>query len=425
MEYTPQQEKALEEIRRWLPRAAAGDAPLVYRLFGYAGTGKTTIAKAARGMAPRVQYVSLTGKAALVLRGKGCDGAKTIHSTIYRAMDKSQTERDRMAARVQQLIAANAPEEDIKRAQFELDEMNKDLNRPMFSFNEHAFDREWVEDEYHPQGGYMQNIEPPSLLVVDECSMIDRRIGQDLERFRIPLLVLGDPAQLPPVSGGGYWTGTKDNPVRPDTLLSEIHRQAADNPIVTIATAIRTRGMPPDGEYGESRIGSRTMLSQEEWLEADQILSGRNVTRTSINNRIRQLQGFEGFLPQPEERLVCLRNNHDKGLLNGSMWEVVHAEDCPKEDFFSLEVQSLDDEDRPPVVTLCHKKPFMGMAFEDIFERRSADEFDFGYCITTHKAQGSEWPNVVYVDEWPGSDRKKHQYTGVTRAAQRISVVKW
>jgi exodeoxyribonuclease-5 len=74
--------------------------------------------------------------------------------------------------------------------------------------NEHAFDRYWDESAQQ----YVI-LEKPDLLCIDECSMVDKRVGQDLMSFNIPILVLGDPAQLPPVSGGGFFTGTKDYPV--------------------------------------------------------------------------------------------------------------------------------------------------------------------------------------------------------------------
>jgi exodeoxyribonuclease-5 len=421
MEFNDQQQAALDAIRQWHGDAKDGAEQPVFRLFGYAGTGKTTLAKAMQEFAGKVQYASLTGKAALVLRNKGCSNASTIHSLIYRSQDKSRTDRDHLKHQLEQLMAAEPRDEAaIKKLEREIEQKNKDLLQPTFMLNEHAFDRYWDEAEQQ----YVA-LDKPDLLCIDECSMVDKRVGQDLMSFNIPILVLGDPAQLPPVSGGGFFTGTKDAPVSPDALLTEIHRQAADNPVLQIATKCRLYGMPSVGDFGSSRIVERTALTPEEWLAADQILTGRNDTRHAINRRIRELHGYKGFLPNEGERLICLRNNHDKGLLNGSMWTPLEVRDMVDDRFFVLTLQSLDDPDAEVVHTLGHKKPFLGQPFEDHYERRDADEFDFGYAITTHKAQGSEWPNVIYVDEWPGSDKKRHQYTGVTRASETVTVVKW
>ena len=57
--------------------------------------------------------------------------------------------------------------------------------------------------------------------------------------------------------------------------------------------------------------------------------------------------------------------------------------------------------------------------------RKPYDEFDFGYVLTVHKAQGSQWDDVVLFDEsfaFPDS-RERWLYTGVTRAAKRLTVV--
>jgi exodeoxyribonuclease-5 len=63
-------------------------------------------------------------------------------------------------------------------------------------------------------------------------------MGRDLESFKVPIVCLGDLAQLPPVGGSAYFTDRA-----PDFELTEIHRQESDSPIITMATAIRL------GEY--------------------------------------------------------------------------------------------------------------------------------------------------------------------------------
>ena len=57
--------------------------------------------------------------------------------------------------------------------------------------------------------------------------------------------------------------------------------------------------------------------------------------------------------------------------------------------------------------------------------RRNSDSFDYGYVLTVHKAQGSQWDNVVLFDEsWAFREhRDRWLYTGITRAAERLTVV--
>ena len=86
---TPHQDSALKAVADWLKaKPGAGSTPPIFRLFGYAGTGKTTLARhIADGVDGEVKYAAFTGKAASVMRGKGCHGASTIHSLIYRTRE--------------------------------------------------------------------------------------------------------------------------------------------------------------------------------------------------------------------------------------------------------------------------------------------------------------------------------------------------
>src|SRR6478609_4934555 len=151
VEWSPQQDEALLAVSRWLKDK---NGPQVFRLFGWAGTGKSTLAVHLAQGVKSVKYAAFTGKAALVMRKHGCRGASTIHSLIY------------------SLVSEKAGE-------------------PKF--------------------------------VLDPES---EAAGPDLLSFGTKVLVLGDPFQLPPVQGAGFFTSAE-----PNVMLTEIHRQARDNPI--------------------------------------------------------------------------------------------------------------------------------------------------------------------------------------------------
>src|ERR1051326_6366975 len=263
-QFTPHQDAALNAVARWLQaKPGSNGAPQVFRLFGYAGTGKTTLAKhLAEHADGEVKFAAFTGKAASVRRGKGCRGASTIHSLIYRARESG---------------------EEI----------------PSFDLWEDA------------------PASKAELIIIDECSMVDAELGRDLLSFGVPVLVLGDPAQLPPIQGGGFFTEAE-----PDAMLTEVHRQAADDPIIHMSMDIREgRGLAL-GDYGRTQVVGRSRLDPQRVLEADQILVGRNVTRRAYNGRMRERRGFEGEFPVPCDKLVCLRNNRRKRLFNGGLWQV-------------------------------------------------------------------------------------------------------
>lgn len=261
MSWSAQQSDAIQRVREW---ATGRGGQQVMRLFGYAGTGKTTIAKELAAGIDGTLFCAPTGKASLVLRRKGCTGASTIHSLIYKALE------DPVTGEVEFKLNPDSPAAGAR------------------------------------------------LIIVDESSMVDDAVAADLLSYGTKVLALGDPAQLPPVNGEGYFTR-----VAPDIMLTEVHRQAADNPIIAMSMSVRTGGHLEVGEYGSSRIVRRGDIDRDAMREmvlgADQLLCGLNKTRLAFNDRIRQIRGMPHQQPVPGDKLICLRNNREKGLLNGGM----------------------------------------------------------------------------------------------------------
>lgn len=250
--------------------------------------------------------------------------------------------------------------------------------------------------------------------------MIGREIGADLLSFKVPILALGDPAQLPPVKDRGYFTDPRQ---KADFLLTEIHRQAAGSPVLHLATLAR-RGEPlPYGEYGTSRVLRRREMSLADALaNHDQIIVGRNATRRALNAKARAHLGFgPDPLPAAGERLVCLRNDHEVGLLNGSQWTCLGSERID-DDRASL---SIIDEQGTGLQVESHLHYFRGEE-PPHYEVREAQCFDFSYAVTCHKAQGSQWPRVCVVDESDAfqAEARRWLYTAVTRAAETVTVVR-
>jgi exodeoxyribonuclease-5 len=364
MAWTEQQAAALKAVDRWFYQESKKQK--VFRVFGYAGTGKTTLATHfASNIDGLVCFAAFTGKAALVMRQNGCPDARTIHSLIYKAIVDNQT-----------------------------GEVSYEINKE-------------------------SALSDAALVIIDECSMVDEELAKDLLSFRVPVLVLGDPAQLPPVSGTGYFTDAE-----PDVMLTEIHRQSKDNPIIYLATQVR-EGIRLDlGEYGESRVVSK--ISRANALEADQILVGRNITRTDINMKIRRLLNHDSDTPVPTDKLICLKNDKKVSIFNGGMFTLKRVLASKyKTQFYNMLVDS-DDEERPPLLVKVHKSFFSDeVPRPDWKVLKNSQEFDYGYAITCHKSQGSQWSNVLIHDEsWCFRDQwERWLYTAITRASEKVTVV--
>lgn len=418
MKWSPLQERALSLVSDW--KKSGGKDP--FYLAGYAGTGKTTLAKDfASAIGGQVCFAAFTGKAAHVLRQKGCPGATTIHSLIYTPTERSKQRLRHLQEELDQLIneiRSEVPHDDrgtdyeknaidghplVIKAREQINNEMQGLKSPSFSLN--------LDSE----------LRHADLLVIDECSMVDEKMGEDLLSFGVPTLVLGDPAQLPPVKGAGYFTDRK-----PDLLLTEIHRQAEDNPIIRMATDVREGRRLEEGDYGESRVITMDEGETHMYTSHDQILCGREkpsgaIYRRNLNRRVRQIMGRNSVYPVPGDKLVCLRNDHEEGLLNGSLWSTL---DCQEVDINSTGL-TVKGESGLEVNCVSHARIFRG---EEVpfYEMKEAQHFDYGYVMTCHKAQGSQWPSVLIFDQSPifRENARKWLYTAITRAAERVTVIR-
>jgi exodeoxyribonuclease V len=258
------------------------------------------------------------------------------------------------------------------------------------------------------------------LIVIDECSMVDAELGRDLLSFGAPVLVLGDPAQLPPIQGGGFFTDQS-----PDAMLTEVHRQALGDPIVQLSMEVRAGRPLAPIRHDLTEVVRRGDFDPARALETNQILVGRNVTRRAYNARLRERRGLDGTLPVAGDKLVCLRNNRRKGLFNGGLW-VVKKRGVRKSGVLSLRLMPEDEVRHRALAVSVRPECFTGGIEQmEWMIRKRYEEFDYGYVLTVHKAQGSQWDDVVLFDEsfaFPET-RERWLYTGITRAVRRLTVV--
>lgn len=386
------QETIYDDICRWAKRPFS-PAEQVKAMTGYAGSGKTTVAAALQhaGLG-LVLYAAYTGKAASVLGRKGCQGASTIHSLIYRPKQgkaKCACPRNPYAFSDDVTHVIGCPG-----------------SRPAFELSSESL------------------LAEADLLVVDECSMVSEDVARDLLSYRKRVLVVGDPMQLPPVAPGKAPFAE----MRPTWHIAEIHRQAAESGVLRYATDVRM-GNPTQQQYGDdveivSIDALRDMVPQCV-MYFDQVICGTNQRRVALNRAVRQVRGLEGELPTTGDRVICLRNSRERGLVNGIQNDVI----APSIDGRSLGSAScvlhLDDGE----TYVAHAHHFLGkgdelrtMAWREVKKKQ---EFDFGWAITCHKAQGSEWDRVMVFDDSNvfRRDARRWLYTAATRAGKQLLVV--
>jgi len=426
-----QQRAGIEKIKSWYQDAGDGFGADVFALFGPAGTGKTTMAKAipdALGVG-NVRYGTFTGKAAHVLRGKGATPVSTIHSAIYfpttsqEAKDRLAEVRDELSGVTEQLTEATSypgggspdvwgPLEARKEA---LEAMIPDLEN-----NARRVGWEW-DPESEWAGA--------DLIILDEVSMVGAKLAADIEMYGVPIVVLGDPAQLPPVEGGGYYTERE-----PSFLLDQIHRQALESPVLELATRIRLSsgeqlGMTPDDTEPASLAAA---------MEADQVLVWSNKRRWAMIDAMRRKLGRPQGEVVPGDRIMCLTNNKDLAVFNGQQFQVLAVTPATLGPTLTVLTEEGVQRDIPT-----YADGFQGQELQTQAKNSGAGMrgsrmlATFAQAITVHKAQGSEWPHVYVVNETPTmiwaagrregaraavAQARQWAYTAVTRASERVTV---
>ena len=267
-------------------------------------------------------------------------------------------------------------------------------------------------------------------LIVDEVSMVDGALAADLLSYGCRVLVIGDPAQLPPVGGGGFFTNRE-----PDWWLTEVHRQARESGVLRMATDVRETGryVATPGHYGSDvRVTRMRDLDGDSFASlekrTDQIIVGTNARRHAMNALCRQVRGFTSPTPEVLDKIVRLRNDKQKGLQNGGLYRVDRVLRTGS-DYVVMTIRDEDDRALPHQDVVAHLHHFLGQEEKlndlDWSDRKMRQEATYGYAITCHKAQGSAWENVVVVDESKvfRKDARAWLYTALTRASKTVTLI--
>lgn len=368
---------------------------------GYAGAGKSTLVrfiieelKSFDVKERDVCFACFTGKAAQVLLKKGNKNVLTLHKLLYKSIPKES-------------------------------------------------------------GGFVRipnPIIPYKIVVVDEVSMAPKTLMDLLFSHNVHVICLGDPFQLPPIDK------KEDNHLldTPHIFLDEIMRQAQESEIIQLSMAIRAGQEISNFQGKEVQVLSKDALNTGMLEWADQVLVATNATRVAINNQMRQMLNF-GSEPQDGDKVICLRNywdcmsENEEPLVNGTIG-ILQDVFCTKR-YLPSYAQSVDGKNSIDIL-VGNFISDSGMYFSQLEmdkkmvttgeysldwkttfklnkNPRTHDipplEFTYGYAITGHKSQGSEWDKVLVIEEKFPFDKIEHArwlYTTVTRSSSKLVLVR-
>ena len=341
---------------------------------GYAGTGKSYLVNAIVDSfgfkETEVAYACYTGKAALVLQKQG-KNAVTLHRLLYQSYPNG---------------------------------MGGFYHRPRPSLDPRL-----------------------KLIIVDEISMCPKELWKLLLKHNIYIIGLGDPFQLPPI---GEDLGLLDHP---HVFLTEVMRQALDNDIIKYSMDLREGKSLPVGLRGTNiQTYSKSELTTGMMKWADQILCAKNDTRKNLNNEMRQFLGKEGVLDE-DDKVICTKNYWDfistdeNFLVNGCIGNVKNIEIRNRKIRGEFIISDDNSFGMLPYDynLLTTGKPTVYKTPNGKIKPNPNIEIDFGYAITVHKAQGSQFDKVlVYDDFWQtGEEHRRWLYTAITRAVDKVVIL--
>lgn len=368
----------------------------IFQITGGPGTGKSFLLHyivARLNLEPwEIAPMAFTGAAAIVMRKKGFVNSRTIHSWLLQPVDKK------------------------KKDKYGNDQMNTYFNIPEIGIG-------FIPKPLHPD---------IRLVVIDEAKMCPLYMRQLLENYPVKVLVAGDINQLDPVAcKPGYFINGEVH------YLTEVFRQKENSGIVWIAERIRQHLPIHCGEYTDCLVIFDDEVTNEMILASDVLICGRNDTRDLLTHRIRHdLLHIDSDLPSHWERLVCRNNNwrlelDGINLANGLMGCVSNHPDVSclyRDGMFVIDFKPLmlDKSFKNVQVDLDYfRAPFKDKQKFKFSPKYNGEKFEYGYAITTHISQGSEFSKGIYFEEFLNKEiNTQLHYTGITRFADYCIYVK-
>jgi exodeoxyribonuclease-5 len=383
VELTDEQNTLVQRLCQWYRKGTRQ----WYSYTGAAGTGKTTVIQAFIEELGLERYIACAyvGKAVTVLSRHGLP-ASTIHSMIYNVMWV-----------------------------------------PVYDNTGQPVIREDGRPKMTVEFSLKSSIKgDPQLIIVDEATMVNDDLADDILSFGIKTVFIGDNNQLPPVFG------TSSVMLNPDFSLTKIMRQSEDDPIVMLSQRILKREFIHYGQYGKSSVRPYIELGSN-YARYDIIITALNRIRDQVNDHIRHnVLQVGSALPVVGDKLICRQNDWDRSiegniflttgmtgyvtdvnrsLTNGKFMSINFQPEISEEEFYNL---SLDT-------------AYIKKGYDERKEHgfSAYEKFEYGYCVSVHQCQGSEFDKVLFIDSWfhDADLTRRMRYTAITRAKDCLDMV--
>lgn len=278
------------------------------------------------------------------------------------------------------------------------------------------------------------------LIVIDEFSMISNSMIEDILSFNIPVIGIGDFFQLPPIFEKNDYLTEKTS----DIFLDEVMRTDDTTGVLTLAMKSRNKINLIPGIYKNSRVIDN-IDDLKELIKYDKIITWTNKTKKYLNKHIREKLGITEKYPIKNEKLIFLANRYDKSInyigidiniMNGIECIVLEDYEIINDNQIRLKLRPIFMNDSDEYFDiLCNRKIFDSyeeylpdtkiLMLEDRENDYDSVFCDFSYAITCQSSQGSEWLNVLVIDEMPRyrSEYFQWMYTAITRAIKSVDII--
>lgn len=394
IELNTEQVYAIYDAETWFRSASASQ---IFEISGPAGSGKTTmilyfIERMGLDINEDVLFVAFMGKAANQMALNGLP-AKTIHSAIYKYEKEYIRDQD---------------------GHIVMDKNGKAKTHKVM------VKKERLDKKY-------------KLIVLDEGSMVNDQLGQDLESYGIPMVVLGDLNQLPPVFGKPRYLN------HPDVVLTKVMRQAEGDPIIWLSQQVLAGNDLRVGVYGKSSVMDRRDIQPYHFQKSSIVICCTNRLRYNVNNYFRESVKKIARLDYPHlgEKVVCRKNNWSKCIQNnyyltngttGFVTDIDRSSYNGKTMKIDIRPDFSNEVFRNVTFDYHHLYALPGQEEELTKENmylKFVDKIEYAYSLTVHTTQGSQYPKVLFLAEnmmRTKEDQKKLLYTGITRAQTELVV---